>query len=137
VRWDQLLPPWIALLEDDGELVASLGGSHIYPAQASRAVVIPSIEYQMISDREAELFGTIALQVDYWARGIAKAGEIERRLRTLLHHDVAFVLGGERLWSRYVDSRTLSYPADPGVLHRALDFEIEAARGKYVPLEES
>jgi hypothetical protein len=33
---------------------------------------------------------------------------------------------------RYQDARTLDYPSDAGVIHRTLDFEFEAVRGKYV-----
>lgn len=130
MRWDFVIEFWTAELLADPALISVMGASTgwIYPGQSARAVTIPSIEYTLIYDREAELFNTIGIQVDLWARGIKKAGQIERRIRTLTHHDTAIELGGERLWKRFVDGRTLDYPAEAGVIHRSLDFEFEAAR---------
>jgi hypothetical protein len=137
MRWWPLLDPWIAQLLNDAQLVALLGASRIYPAQASRPVTIPSVEWQTVADDESESFNVIRIQLDFWARGVEAAGAIERRLRTVLHHETAFELNGERLWSRYIDSRSIDYLNEPGVLHRALDFELEAIRGRYIPDEES
>lgn len=131
MRWDTVLPLLVARWNADTTLTNALGGAHIYPAQASRPVKIPSIEYLILGNPEGESFGTIRLRVDFWAKGMALTGVIEKRLYVLTHKDVAQVLGTERLWMRYVDGRTLDYEADPGVTHRALDFEIETVRLKY------
>ena len=41
-------------------------------------------------------------------------------------------LEGERCWMRFTGGRTVNYPADPGVVHRILDFEIEMIREQYL-----
>ena len=131
MKWDFVVEFWLARLYADAELMAFLGGEHIYPAGPKRPVVVPSVEYVMLDDREGEWLNPIGIQVDYWARGMKKAQEIERRLRLLTHQDYGQELGGERLWMNYTDSRTIEYPNDPGVVHRALDFTIETVRLKY------
>jgi hypothetical protein len=128
VRWDFIVEHWLARLVADPALISVMGSGSgwIGPSQASKPVKVPSIEYTLVYDTEAELFNRIGVQVDLWARGLAKAGQIERRVRRLTHRTVAQELGGERLWMRYQDSRTLDYPNDPGVFHRQVDFEFEA-----------
>lgn len=132
--WDRLIPAWVNLLEADSALITALGGEHIYPAQASRPVLIPSVEWITIGDVEDESFNPITVQVDYWAKGIAKAAVIERRIRLLTHRDTARVLGSFRTWTRYLDSRSHDYPATPGTVHRSLDFLFEPLRERYALL---
>jgi hypothetical protein len=129
VRWDTVLEFWLARLQADTALTSVLGASGlIYPAQAARPVRIPSVEYLMTFDREEENFNPIAVQVDFWAKGIKKAAQIERRIRTLTHRDVAQDLEGERLWMQFEDARSIEFPSDPGVQHRALDFVFTPVR---------
>jgi len=123
MRWDFVIEHWTARLIGDAALTSVLGASGlIYPAQASRPVKVPSVEYQLLGDRETENFNPLSVQVDFWAKGIKKAAQIERRIRILTHRDVAQDLGGERMWLQYIDGRSLEYPAEPGVEHRSLDF---------------
>jgi hypothetical protein len=113
-------------------LVTALGGEHIYPAQASRPVRVPSVEYTLpFFDREEENHNPIDIQVDYWARGVARAATIEARIRALTHRDTARELGGYRMWTLYLDSRSHDYPADPGVFHRSLDIRLAPLRSKF------
>lgn len=132
MRWDDLVERWTARLLADPALLAALGGNHLYPGQASRPVKIPSVEYLIVGDRETELFDAIRLQVDIFARGLRKAATIERRIRILTHRDVAQDLDGERGWMRYVDSRSVGFPSDPGVVHRILDFDVAMIREMYL-----
>ena len=131
MMWDQVIPDWLDLLEADAALLAALGGSHIYPAQASRPVGIPSVEWFMVSDIEEENFNPFIVQVDIWARGVPKAATIEKRIRLLTHRDTARELGGHRMWTRYLESRQHDYPAEAGVVHRSMDFLFEPLRLKY------
>jgi hypothetical protein len=136
MMWDVVLPAWVALLEADEPLIELLGGAHIYPASAARKVRVPSVEYSIVDDRETELFNPMRVQVDYWARGLEAAAAIERRIRMVTHRDVARELEvdeyeGLRLWTRYMDSRTHPYPAEQGVVHRSMDFQIEPVRARF------
>ena len=131
MRWDSVVVGWLARLNADAALTQALGGSHVYPAQASKPVRIPSVEYLIAYDTEGEWTNRIGFQVDYWATGVHQAKTIERRLRRLTHYDTAQYLDGERLWFRYVNGRTVEYTAAPGVVHRILDFECECVREKY------
>lgn len=134
MRWDFLIEHWTALLLADAALVSVMGSSSgwIYPADSSKPVRVPSIQYTLIYDVEAELWNRVGVQLDLFVRGKKKAAQVERRIRVLTHHDTAIVLGGERLWTRFQDARTIEFPSDPEVVHRVLDIELEAARGKYV-----
>jgi hypothetical protein len=132
MMWDEILPLWLALLEADAVLIAELGGFHIYPAQSARPVRIPSVEYTLpIIDIEEENFNPFTVQVDYWARGVPKAAAIERQIRAITHRDTAREIGGYRMWTEYVDSRSHQYPAELGVVHRSLDFRFTPLRDMY------
>lgn len=130
MRWDFALTEWRDRLIGDANLLALLDGPHIYPASSGREVRIPSVDYRIITDTVDENFNDITIQVDLWAKGPRVAGLIERRIRTLSHADVARAIGGERWWMQYEDSRTLDFPSDPGVIHRALDFRFILLRGR-------
>ena len=133
MRWDFVIEFWKARLEADAALISVMGSSvFVYAAQAAKPVKVPSIEYLIVGDREEELFNPIQVQVDFWVKGIKKAAQIERRIRLLTHSDVGQELGGERMWLRYLDSRTTEYPAELGVVHKTLDFLFEPMREKYV-----
>jgi hypothetical protein len=133
MRWDFVIEHWITRLQADAALVSLMNSSvFVFPGQAFKAVKIPSIEYSIVGDREEELFNPIQVQVDFWQRGIKKAAQTERRIRMLTHSDVGQDLAGERLWMRYLDSRTTEYPAELGVVHKVLDFLFEPMREKYV-----
>lgn len=132
MMWDRVVPEWLDLLEADADLIDLLGGQHIYPAQAAREVRIPSVEWLLVLDSEEENFNPFLVQVDYWARGAVKAAAIERRIRMITHRDTAREIGGIRLWTQYEDSRSHDYPAEPGVIHRSLDFRFIPGRDKYV-----
>ena len=129
MRWDAVIPDWVDRLLSDAALVQHLGGQlNVFPANASRPVKVPSVEYLMVGDRPTEIFSEIQVQVDVFARGLRLAGLIEKRVRLLTHKDVAQELGGERMWLQYQDSRTVDFPSDPGVIHRILDFEFTPVR---------
>lgn len=133
MRWDFVIEHWITRLQADASLVSLMNSSaFIYASGAAKPVKVPSIEYMIVGDREDELFNPIQVQVDFWQRGIKKAAQTERRIRLLTHSDVGQDLGGERLWMRYLESRTTEYPAEPGVVHKILDFLFEPVREKYV-----
>jgi hypothetical protein len=141
MMWDIVIPAWIALLEQDADLTAALGVDAdgdipIYAATAGRKIRVPSVEWVIVSDRETELFNPVMVQVDFWVRGVAAAAVIERRMRALTHRDVSRELAldeyeGLRLWTRYIDSRTHEYRADPGVVHKSIDIQFEPVRARF------
>lgn len=135
MMWDLVVEAWLDLLEADTALETELGGDdHIYPAQSSRAARIPSVEWSLVGDLEEESFNPITIQVDIFAKNVRQMVTIERRIRLLTHRDTARVLGGLRMWTRYLDSRSHDYPAQPGAMHRSLDFQFEPLRAKYASL---
>lgn len=133
MRWDFVMEHWSARLLADAALISVMDSADfIFPAQASRAVRIPSIEYSIVGDREEELFNPITFQADFWMRGMKKAAQVERRIRVLTHSDNSQILGGERMWLRYLDSQELDFPSEPGVTHKVLQFLAEPLRELYV-----
>jgi hypothetical protein len=135
MQWDAVMTALSDTLLADEDLVAALGGPHVYDAQSSRPSRVPSVETSMNGDLESEVFNPIAVQFDFWARGRPTIAAIESRLR-LLCQDVAQELDGIPCSIRYVDATDIAYPADPGVLHRAVQIEIEVIRQPYAPLAE-
>lgn len=132
MRWDVIIAAWLERLLADAPLTSALDGNNVFPASANRPVGIPSVEYLFIGDREEELFNPFQIQVDFWCRGIKLAARVEQRLRLLSHKDTMQELGGEQLWITYLDGRQIEYPADPGVIHKSIDFEFKPFRDKYV-----
>lgn len=131
MQWVAVTEAWSAKLMADSALTTALGGLHLYAAQAQRPVRIPSVEYLWKGDRLEESWNPMVLQVDLWAKTSRAAATIEGRIRTLTHHDLQQVLGSLRLWMRYRDGRTLDFSAEPGVIHRVLEFDVTILRDKY------
>lgn len=131
MMWDVVLDAWVTLLEADATLTTLMGGSvYVFPAQSNRPVRVPSIEFDIIDEREEELFNPILVQVDYWAKQ-EDAPAIERRIRELTHRDTARTLGDHRMWTMLIETRSHEYPADRGVIHRSMDFEFKPLRSRY------
>lgn len=135
MKWDAVVKAMRTALLADAQLVAALGtdgngNAPIYPASASRPVHVPSVEYFMVFDRERESLNPIMIQIDYFARGIAKAAIIERRIRSVLHRDRRRTFAGSDCATLYEDGRDHDYP-ETGVVHRSLDFRFEPVREKY------
>lgn len=130
MRWDDVVEKWLARLFDDAALMSLLNGRKIFPASVNNPVIVPSVEYFMLYDREEEWLNVIGFQVDFWAK-LKTAAQIERRLRLLTHNDVSQDFEGERFWFQYRDARSIEFPSQPGVAHRALDFECHIVRAKY------
>lgn len=127
MRWPWLVEAWTARLLADPALLQLLGGRHLYAMGSTRAIRIPSVQYLVVTDREEETFAPVRVQVDCWARTLSLEAQIERRIRALTHRNVFQMLEGERVLMRYMDGRTMPSPR-AGVVHRSLDFELEAVR---------
>lgn len=132
MRWDDVARAVVAALAADTVLTTALGTDAdgdvpIYPANANRAVRVPSVEWFMVFDRYDESLNPMLMQVDYWAKGQASAVTIEARIRAVLHSDVRRTFAGVDCATLYDDSRTHDHP-DPGVVHRSLDFRFEPVR---------
>jgi hypothetical protein len=114
-------------LRADTELIAALGGSHIFSAQATRPVRVPSIEWMVLDERYTENHAEAELQLDYWARNPGEAATIERRIIAVLHRETRRAVGDTTTIVRYVEGRTLE-AGQPGVIHRALRFAFDPVR---------
>ena len=129
MKWPSVVKDAVAALHLDGQLVAALGGEHVYPSQASRPVRIPSVEWTLVDNREDEVMEGVLVQFDYWAPSMAAAVAIEARIRAVLGSDVRRVFRGTEMATLYRDSRTHQYP-EPGIVHRSLDFYFEPVRAR-------
>lgn len=129
---DTMVTAWLARLNGDATLTTLMQGSDlIFPAGANRPVQVPSIEWMHYGNPEGESFEDVFVRLDLFIRGTMKAGQIEKRIRQISHRDTAQTIGGLRGWMRYLDSRDVNFPSDPGVVHRALDWTLETVRDKY------
>ena len=127
MRWPAVMQAVVTALNADAALVAELGGQYVYPAQSSRPVRIPSVEWSMIGDAVGEVMERVIVQLDYWATSMPEAVTIEARIRAVLHNDVRRTFGGIDMATSYLDSRSHEHP-EPGVVHRSLDFLFEPVR---------
>lgn len=129
---DQLMKGWLARLNADEELEDLLGGTgRIVVASASQAVTIPSVEWMLYGDTEGESFNRVFVRLDLFIKGAVLCGDVEARIRAISHRDTSQMIGTIRGWIRYLDKRDMDFPSQPGVVHRALDFSLEAVRTKY------
>lgn len=131
MTWPEVMDVVVEMLETDSILIGAtaLSGKHIYAAQASRPVRIPSVEWLVIDDVLTEVFNPLEVQFDYWAKSTQQARVIESRLRSLLHRDVRRVLAGINMSTLYLDSFTHEY-SQPGITHRSLRFRFEPVRSR-------
>lgn len=132
-RWAVVMERWLARLNGSASITAIIGSAGFYPMSAARPAVIPSVEYLVYGDRETELFNLVSVRMHLYVRGQAAAIALEGAIRDLSHSDVEQDLGaGIRGWIRYSDGRDIDYPSEPGVVHRALDFDLETVRTTYL-----
>lgn len=127
MRWVDALDAALAVLTADTELLAALGGAHVYRMGASREPRMPSVEWFVVSTAPGESTQVLRTQWDLWAPSMASALMIETRLRALLDHRRIATLGGVQMWVRLEDARDLPDP-EPGVIHRLLEFVFEPVR---------
>jgi hypothetical protein len=136
MTWDVVMGEVIIpLLEDDAQLIAILGGLHIYAQDASRPITTPSIVWDLLDDDVTELFNPIDVQFDYFTRGVPNVRTareegvmIERRLHALLHWPTRRNVYDLNMGARFQPpSFSLDYP-EPGVFHRGLRFTFDPAR---------
>lgn len=135
MRWDAVVEAATGALNADSALTTELGTDAdglipIYPANSSRPVRIPSIEFSLLFDRLGESLNPLGIQFDYFALTLTSAVLIEGRLRAVLHRDVRRSFAGTDCATLYDDSRDHPYPK-PGVVHRSLDFRFEPVRADF------
>lgn len=130
MNWDRVLLDFVLpTLRGDAALAAAIGGAeHIYTAQSTRPVRVPSVEWLVLDDVLEEVMNPITLQLDFWAAHPGQAVKIERRLRALLHRDTRRTVAGINMATLYVDSMTTDAPT--GVIHRSLRFRFEPVRSR-------
>lgn len=134
MQWDEVMESVvIPLLELDTELVGPTGlnGAHIYAGSSSRPVRIPSVEWILLDDVETEVFNPIRAQFDIYGE-MSVIRVVEQRIRTRLTWNTRRIIAGVNMSSLYEDSITLAYPAQPGIVHRALRFQFEPVRRRAV-----
>lgn len=129
MRWPDALEALLARVIGDPELLATLGGPHIYRAGEYREIRIPSVQYTVITATLAETMEPLLTQWDIFAASVGQLVAIERRLRQLLHWVGWREVGGVVIGSEYVESRDHP-PPDPGRWHRSIDFRHQPVRNR-------
>ena len=140
MRWDEVMEAVEAYLNADALLVGEMGGSlKIWPAETSRTVQYPSIEWTVTTDIETEVFNPVLVQFDIYAPANYTTGKtpqqvcaaIERRLRRLLGERRGMRdIGGVQMLMSFSDARTFPVP-EPDVFARQVDFLFEPIRERY------
>lgn len=132
MRWDVIIPAWLAPVKADSGVQSVLGSPPELWMVGERAYKVPSMEWQLLTDPEGENYEVPLLQLDMFVRGLDKYVTLERAVRLLCHHDTPITRDGHELWSERTGGGPLQGP-DDGVIRRRHDFRLTYLRGKYAP----
>lgn len=121
----------VAPVAADPDVQAVLGNPPAWFMEGERQFQVNSMRWQRIANPEGENWEEALIQIDWWVRRLEDSLAIARALRRLLHHDTPITVGGERLWSQYVDSRPLNGARD-GTIAESMDFRLTFGRSRYV-----
>lgn len=131
MRWHEIVPEWLALLAADADVQAVLGTNPpaIY-MQGERDWKVPSLEWQIVTSPETELWESPLVQLDMWTKSLSTMTTLAAAVRRVLHHDLTIATENYRLWSMLVGGGQLQGPRDGNLGHR-LDFRLEYLRRRY------
>jgi hypothetical protein len=116
-------------VEADAELVALLGGPHVYQTSDIREYREPSIGYTVLHFGEEEVFEPFVVQWDVFAPS-GQETKIAARLRKLVTADTPRTIGGMRLRMLFEGGRPHAQPKI-GVQHISFDVRYEPLRERY------
>jgi hypothetical protein len=126
MQWPTTLVALLDRVEQDHEILALLGGPHVYHLPDRREYHIPMIAYTVIYSRETEVYEPFLIQWDV----IAPANQIHAlhaRLRRLVSSDSPRLVGGHPLRMLYEDGR-IHAPPEPGIRRHSFDVRYEPVR---------
>jgi hypothetical protein len=132
VKWDYVIAEAVDLAAADAALVGIFGTAMYYAG--SRTYAVPSLEHQLITETEGELWNPMIVQWDIWTRTMAETLTAERRLRVLFHQELPITIGGMPMWCQYEDGEGLSTPDRDNVYGRAVRFRFTPLRSLYDPV---
>ena len=121
MRWAEAIFAVLAHLKADADLVAFLGGPHVYRATTERNATRRAVEYTVIANVRREQFERVPVQFDCRAESYTAALAIEDRLRTLLDHNLPVTIGGVWMFSEATAARDVGEG-------RAIDFLFQPVR---------
>jgi hypothetical protein len=121
VKWAETIEILLARVSADPEMLAALGGDHVYRAGEHSEPRVPGVYYTIISSGFVEVFEPMETQWDVFVRSPEVLVTVERRLRKLLHWPGWRLIEGTQVSSLYEEGRDHPEP-EFDVLHRSLDF---------------
>lgn len=133
MRWDVMVPAWLATIEADTVVQRILGTDPSFYMAGERQFECPSMEYTLLTRGipEREVFWRTLVQLDYWVRTMEDLADLERALIGLLHSDLPVTIGGEAMETMLVGNGGPLEGAEENTFTGSLDFRLVYLKGRY------
>jgi hypothetical protein len=129
MRWPDALAALLDHVEADADLVALLGGPHVYHTPDIREYHVPMVGYTVLFFDEAEVYEPFAVQWDVVASP-DRVHAIAARLKRRVSAGTPRTVGGMQLRMLFEGGRTHEQP-QIGVQRLSFDVRYEPLRSKY------
>lgn len=126
--WDLVLESCVSLLQTDQQLIALLGGPHIYRGKSLPQIQTPGVFWTIIANTLGENYAPVSIQWDIFANDTDAVSKIELRIYRLMHSDLPVTFGTLTMWSLFQTGFDFA-EEDETISHRAVEY-------KYIPARE-
>ena len=110
-------------------VLAAIYGEAIRMSAMAQDHIVPSLEYQIVTDTADELWEPVIIQWDQWLADFQDLVDSERALRKLFDQDLPVEIGGVYMWSVFTEGAELVDAPDRAAFYgRALRFRYSPIR---------
>ncbi len=126
MRWHDVILAITTAAVADSTLAGIYG--EVIRQKGNHELLLPSLEYLLVSDTETEVFEPTVIQWDQFTLTTEDLIASERALRALFDHELGVVIEGVTLLCQFIDGATLETPSGDNYYARAIRFEFEPVR---------
>lgn len=130
MMWDDVMTRVLALLDTNATLHDLFGGKMRMVSEGSK-LEVPSLEYTILTDTNAELFEPMLVQIDLWTLRADQNRLAERIVRNLLDQRTSVRWTDVVALSEFTDGAFLSTPDRAGFIGRGLRFRFTPLKQQY------
>jgi hypothetical protein len=126
--WNRCVEASLTVLQNDSEMMALLGGKHIYRSRSRASIQIPGVYYSVVGNSLNENYSPVTLQWDIFGRSAQEVSDIEVRLFKLLHSEYPIDFPNSfRAWCQFQNGFDFG-ESDQNVYHRAVEYRYTPPR---------
>jgi hypothetical protein len=129
MMWDLVMAHVQTLVLADATL-SGIFGTNFRKAGVSD-MLIPVIEWTLLSDVETELWAPMLVQFDLWTDVAADARIAERAMRGMFHQAASIPFDGYTFFTEYADGVDLATPSRANYTGRGIRFRMTPLRQQY------